>query len=854
MINPPFIFPPIVSERAYVPQLFWCCPAVSGVPHYFMEVPFPSEGSVLLNEAILTELQGMLGTSTAVDLLSCPLPIGVIFVVGSIQQDQAETGMCGHPLNNAASSLLGSSVYGPVIVVPTASGSTVSNHYLRMRPELLAVSPGPLSSDGLSHANVLDDTEANRDLEVVTNMLFTRQIEEAAAALDDCFELDISTDIQRKLSALRGDVAPSDAATVGALSVDELLAPDPPISDSLKSHLHAVGVNLRYMGLVGRACESEEAKRCLLLEACARTLSHTVGQQLHAVQLQDTANDEIRKNTFVSALVTAIGLNPGYPSVDLRVLMWAKFPGSVVQNGDENEGDLDWLWSHGLDTDEQAWVLLRTCELLGVQLSLSSALVSRGGLGPVGITVGDIVGFHPVVKTPSVTYINELDPDAKSVRSSNNASMISGVAEVSVEDGVSVSLQQPATLDDPFMFQHAIAALQDELTVRENVLTPDDDRVIRCVRDLGTLYLMRPTTSILAKPLLHRVLQARPTDASVAMDLAELAIAEGDLVTANSFITLCEANCAPVDGMKGLSRRSFQQPTLDSMTVVRAMAKVAHLHSKCGNSQRAEAILTACLTAAQGFVGAHNPEYAVLLFQLGSLYQRSGQVQQAIQFLQQCCDVYGAIAKETLPTPSTSPRMSTAMSISSRRSMLASPTAANTTRDSFHRQVTHGSALLSLGSAYLSCGDSDRAASALEEALTVQAGSGGKYTHVYVLALRTLATVRLGKGEYKQADALLKECCALAPVVFGPSHPDSGAALQCHAEVLLRLGFVDKAATTLQACAHIQRACGDPDYLQTLQQLSGLYVTSRKPGKAIDTLLLEREVLARRGLSGTHLR
>lgn len=147
----------------------------------------------------------------------------------------------------------------------------------------------------------------------------------------------------------------------------------------------------------------------------------------------------------------------------------------------------------------------------------------------------------------------------------------------------------------------------------------------------------------------------------------------------------------------------------------------------------------------------------------------------------------------------------------------------------------------------------DRAVASLEEALKVQGDTGGKYSSVYVIALRTLAAVYFSKGAFNQADVLLRECCQLCPVVTGQSSIEFAASLQLHADVLLKLGQVDKAIVSLQTCANIRRdVLGDqhPDYVSTLQQLSALYVSSRRHTKAIETLMQERQTRLRLSKSG----
>lgn len=242
------------------------------------------------------------------------------------------------------------------------------------------------------------------------------------------------------------------------------------------------------------------------------------------------------------------------------------------------------------------------------------------------------------------------------------------------------------------------------------------------------------------------------------------------------------------------------------MTAVRAMAKIAHLHSKCNHVERADAILQSCLGAASELVGTHHVEYGVLLFQLGSLYQRGQQFSKAIGPLQQCCDVYNQ--HRIGVSPSQYSRNCRAASIASRssfRSLLFSPTAATTTRDSFHRSATHASALLSLGMCQHCTGDIVGARRSLEEAVSLQASTGGKYTSVYVSAARHLAAVLLACGDVSGAEALARECCALCPVVMGPESLEHATALQLQADIAMKQRHTDTAIACLQACVNIRK-------------------------------------------------
>lgn len=299
---------------------------------------------------------------------------------------------------------------------------------------------------------------------------------------------------------------------------------------------------------------------------------------------------------------------------------------------------------------------------------------------------------------------------------------------------------------------------------------------------------------------------------------------------------------------------------ITDMRSVRSFAKIAHLHSQCGSYQRAEYILAACVTAASSLVGAHDPEFAVLLFQLGSLHQRNGQHARAIALLEQCCDIFNTCAHDspshrmTLLSPLERARgLSRGQSFSSRRSMqssLASPASATTTRDSFHRHATHASALLCLGMSCIAQSDFERARLRLEEACSVQAATAGKHTSVYIAALRNLAAVFQHSKDYRQADVLLRECCSLCPAVLGETSLEFAAALRALAEVQTCLGWQSKAAVAMQTCARIQLAAGPAgidEYLTTLQQLSSLYVSTRQHDKAISTLIEERRVRTSRG-------
>lgn len=312
-------------------------------------------------------------------------------------------------------------------------------------------------------------------------------------------------------------------------------------------------------------------------------------------------------------------------------------------------------------------------------------------------------------------------------------------------------------------------------------------------------------------------------------------------------------------------RSSFVVDGPDTMPTVRALAKVAHLHARCGNVARSEAILTACLAAAGSLVGTGDPEYAVLLFQLGSLHQRAGDLPKAISTLRACCDIFaataakadGGAASSISPQASATdkPRgLSRGLSFSSRRSgqsCLASPHAATTTRDSFHRQTSHASALLALGQCFHAAGELANARKTLEEALSVQTSTGGKHTLAYVSALRSLATVLAGQRMFRQADALLLECVALCPLVCGPASSEYSSALRAHAEVQSSLGQWDRAAGSLASCVDVTRRVPGGDPVPALQQLGALYVTTKRYAKAVDTLLAERACRLERGDGGT---
>jgi hypothetical protein len=177
------------------------------------------------------------------------------------------------------------------------------------------------------------------------------------------------------------------------------------------------------------------------------------------------------------------------------------------------------------------------------------------------------------------------------------------------------------------------------------------------------------------------------------------------------------------------------------------------------------------------------------------------------------------------------------------------------TRDSFHRSATHAHALLSLGSVCNSMGDASRGIKCFEEAMALQLASGGKYSPVYATAIRSLASALLRRGECRRAAVLMQECVQVSAAVNGRSaeHADT---LALQAEVLLKTKAIEPAIASLQECAAIRGSVlgsEHAEYLSTLQQLSALYVSSRRHAKAIQTLLEERAARLRMAGAGAHV-
>jgi hypothetical protein len=235
------------------------------------------------------------------------------------------------------------------------------------------------------------------------------------------------------------------------------------------------------------------------------------------------------------------------------------------------------LWHHGLSSSSRRWVLLRACELAGVQLAPKTLLVlttAGATITAPSLTPMDIAGFLPIAKTPSITYSAETDLynedvmtiDAASVRGGRRASVVSSSRASPLDGGLSVSptdLQQPANQhEDPVMFQRAVNALKDELAVRQGVLLSTDDRVIQVKRDLATIYMMRPSTMELAAPLLHEIHETRPFDVSVTMDLAEVHVATGKLAEATKLIAVCESTLKSGDVHAGTATLTYVTPLL----------------------------------------------------------------------------------------------------------------------------------------------------------------------------------------------------------------------------------------------------------------------------------------------------
>lgn len=571
LINPGFVFPPIADERLYVPTWLVSLAGDHQQP-VFCEIPPKYEAvspPTPLREVIASQLASMSSQSPSnPDVLSFRGAFATVYCIGSLQQ----SGFGEVAMNTLATDAAGCTVRGPAVLVPDADQLTVGFH-LRMRPELVSVSPGPLSSDGLSHVNVLEDDDANRDLSVVTQMLFTRQIEEAANALDDAADdVDIDEDCEY-FGQQNGSTEPESALKIDTESSDDLgslisLPGEERIAVILKSRLHGNGVNLRYMGLVRRSCTSEVAKQCLLMEMTARTLADRIHASLHklAVDANTTTSDEFtsvtdsaRKAAVLSAASVLVGASSG---LDFRLFLWNKYPGCVSSRDDSDEfPGRDWLWLHGLTSSARRWVLLRACELSGVQLSPKTLLVlttSGATITAPSLTPSDIAGFVPVAKTPSVTYTAETDLynedimtiDAVSGPGDRRPSVVSSRTSPQPLDGPTTPADPLPTTsmhEDPIMFQRAVNALKDELAVRQGVLLATDDRVIQVTRDLATIYMMRPSTMAVAEPLLHQIHELRPFDVSVTMDLAEVYVATGKLTDASKLISVCESTLKSSD-------------------------------------------------------------------------------------------------------------------------------------------------------------------------------------------------------------------------------------------------------------------------------------------------------------------
>ena len=582
LVNPAFVFPPIVGERQHVKQLLCALPSDPSLPCRFSE----ADDSTAVQSQVMDLLQQMSQLDTPVDLLSLRINIGTVFVIGSLQLQQRSS---IDAVNVVASELVQQAVRGPAVVLPM-TGQLSGSLHLRMRPELVTVSPGALSSDGVSHVNIVEDEDANRDLAVVSEMLFTRQVEEAAAALDDAADdIDVEDDCDRlgnshipltssPLNQSHGAMSPEELDEVGSL----LSLPSTTVADTLKAKLHRFGVNMRYSGVVRRFCATPLAQECLLAECIARTVASTVAQSFHVmttraiaadvgdIDVSITVSDAERKKVVLSVFEELMGSSVGGGSAvpDFRILLASQFP-SVVTCTPGNDAELrpDWLWTTCLSASTRKWTLLRSCELAGIKLSPKCCLVrptTDVTYHRVRFSTEDIAGFVAVPKLPSISYVNEiieqdtLDSVTLSMLGSDSRSMYGEPVQVArlsrlsmlesslnLDDSDAASVAQTVAdvtppNEDAVLFQRAISSLQDELAVREGVLSADDERVVQCVRDLATLFMMRPSTIANAGPLLERVRACRPDDVSVLMDLAEVFVTAGDLSRANALTVVCE--------------------------------------------------------------------------------------------------------------------------------------------------------------------------------------------------------------------------------------------------------------------------------------------------------------------------
>jgi serine/threonine-protein kinase len=334
--------------------------------------------------------------------------------------------------------------------------------------------------------------------------------------------------------------------------------------------------------------------------------------------------------------------------------------------------------------------------------------------------------------------------------------------------------------------------LEEALTIRREVLPPDDPELGASVREFGLLRRALGDYDE-AERLLRESLRISKTvhgedsveaargliDLSgIDQDRGRWAAAEAPLLSA---IAILEAHPDGID--YGLTD---------------AIYEVASIYRKVGRLDEAEAALTRCLELDEAEFGPRSHQVAGDLAELSAVATIQGQGDKAERLARQSLEI--RIEVDGKGHPYVGHSATTLGFALSRLDRFAEAEAAfqmalEVYRDSYgddHPYV--GSVLHSLGGIAAKQGDLDRSAELLQEAIEITAAAKGDDHPLVADSAQALASVRCDQGRTAEAMELFRSALAVLESTLGSDHPTTVDALEGYADCLYFAGLDVEAA------------------------------------------------------------
>ena len=334
--------------------------------------------------------------------------------------------------------------------------------------------------------------------------------------------------------------------------------------------------------------------------------------------------------------------------------------------------------------------------------------------------------------------------------------------------------------------------LEEALSIRREVLPPNDPEVGASIRELG---LLRRAVGDYdeAERLLRESLR-----------IAKTVHGEDSVETARGLIDL-----SGIDQDRG-RWAAAEAPLLAAIDILEvhpngidygltdAIYEVASIYRKIGRLDEAEAALTRCLELDQTEYGPRSHQVAGDLAELSAVATLQGQGDKAERLARESLEIRIEIDGEEHPYVGHS---ATTLGFAlSRLERFAEAEAAfrmalevyRTSYGDDHAYV--GSVLHSLGGIAAKQGDLDRSAELLEEAIEITAAAKGEDHPLVADSIQALASVRCDQGRSAEAIELFRRALDVLESTLGPDHPTTVDALESYSDCLLNAGLVAEAA------------------------------------------------------------